>query len=314
MKGVGVENIQKVGRIRRGWELTKSSWLVLKLDKELVGLTALNMLVGFVVLVLFGAVAVAYFAGHHTGGFNLTGQNFAFQTDQVPVWLSGIFWVSFYFAMTFMANIFGGALIFGATQRFNGGDPTIRSSLKGATSKLRPLALFSLMMSTVGLLFQALEERVPFAGQIAIWLMNAAWSVANVFAIPVIVLSDRQVGPLEATKESVKIIRQVWGESIVADIGISTIGALSMFVYILFSGVLFSGIALFSQSPSVYIGFALLAFVGLIGLAMIFTTLTSIVKAALYHYATTGKAPKLFNQELLQASMTPKKARKIFSA
>ncbi len=309
-----MQNSQQVGRIQKGWEITKSSWLVLKLDKELMGLPALSLLVSFVALLAFAAAAFTYFIYQSTGGINPVGHTFTFATDKVPTWISGIFLISIYFVMTLITNLFGAAVIYGATERFNGGDPTVSSSMNGAMRKLRPLALFSLMMSTIGLLFQALEDRVPFAGQIAVWLMNAAWSVANVFAVPVIVLSDRQVGPLEATKESVKIIRQVWGESVVADIGISVIAVLSMGAYLFASGAVFFGLSFFTQDPAVLIATTVAAFFGLIVLATIFTTLASIAKAALYHYATTGKTPETFNQELLQASMTRKKARKVFAA
>lgn len=83
-------------------------------------------------------------------------------------------------------------------------------------------------------------------------------------------------------------------------------------VFMIVSGLLLAGINLVLPGLVVQIGFSVVG-MGVIALILLFSTLSGIVKAALYHYATTGESPTTFNKNLLKASMTPKKAKKIFA-
>ncbi len=297
---------KKGGRISRGREITKSSWRVLVLDKELMALPIISLLTNIVAFCAVVAIAIAAaIAFGINEGNDVTGNGHR--------WLFVFLGVILYTVLTVIANFFSGAIIYGATERFRGGDPTVRSSIAGVERKFRPLFLFSLLMATVGLVLQVLEDRLPIAGSIAAWIGGAAWSIANVFAIPIIVLSDKNVRPLEATKGSIQVIRQVWGEGVVAQFGIGLISLLSFLSYFALVGfVAIVGSAL--NVPSFLGAIALVAAViGFLAMIVVFTTLGSIAKAALYYFATTGKAPETFNQDLMRTAMTPKKARKIFA-
>ncbi|HSW79328.1 MAG TPA: DUF6159 family protein [Candidatus Saccharimonadales bacterium] len=231
----------------------------------------------------------------------------------MPNWPLLVLGIFLYIVLTIVGNFFSGALIYGATERFRGGDPTVASSIAGVKRKFRPLVAFSLMMATVGLALQILEDRLPFAGQVIAWIGGAAWSIANLFAIPIIVLSEENVRPLQATKGSIQVIRKVWGEGVIAQIGIGVVGFLGILAY--FAAIAFVAIIGSVLHVPSFIGVAalILAVIGFLGLIVLLTTLSSIAKAALYYFATTGKAPETFNQELLRTAMTPKKARKIFA-
>lgn len=297
----------KIGRFRRGWELTKSSWGVLKLDKELAILPVVSMVVSVVACVgiAIGLMALA------VGVLKIFGvHNFATNSPWPLLPLA----LCLAFTLSIVGNFFSAAIIYGATERFRGGDPTLRSSLAGAWHKLGPLAAFSLMMATVGLALQVLENRLPIAGKIIAWLGGLAWSIATMLAVPVIVLSEDNVRPFAAVKQSSKTIRDVWGNGgVAAQFGISLVGVLTIFGYVGFwilLGVLTSSVAMPNALFATTLAVAVLGFFLLLA---VFGALTSIAKAALYHYATTGQAPELFNQQLLQASMTQKKARRIFA-
>lgn len=225
-------------------------------------------------------------------------------------WWSVPFWLSLYFFLTLAANYFSAAVIVGATKRFNGGAPTVRGSLAAAGRKIGPLALFSLLMATVGFLLQLLEDRVPFAGKIAVWLVDASWNIANFFAVPVIVLSNETVQPLTATKRSVGVIKKVWGEGIVAQVGIGIIGALTFFTYMAFSVALLILAGSLNAPDGVVIATLALMLGGLVVIGLLFSALGAVVKAALYQYATTGTPPEAFNAQLLQSAIHAKKAKK----
>ncbi len=178
-----MEPTQHIGKLRKGWELTKSSWRVLILDKELLSIPLIGMLVTITALIILGTV-------YGVGSLAMHGGNLFSGQDSNLGYLTIPFMILVAFTTTLIGNFFTGAVIVGATQRFHGQDPTVRSAFAATRSKLRSLALFSLLMATVGLILQAISERVPFGGRIAVWLVGAAWNLANFFALPIIVLSE----------------------------------------------------------------------------------------------------------------------------
>ena len=44
--------------------------------------------------------------------------------------------------------------------------------------KVGAIVLFSIMNSSIGVILQLIEERVPFAGKIAVWIIDGAWAIA----------------------------------------------------------------------------------------------------------------------------------------
>lgn len=306
-------NQPRIGRIRRGWEITKSSWRVLRLDKELAAIPLISALVSVIVLIPFAVLAIfgsAYLDPNMTANAESSSSS----------WQGLIFAFIVGLVLTIVANFFSGALIHGAMQRFNNQDPTIRSSLAGARKKFRPLLGFSFIMATVGFILQLAEERLPIAGRISAYLFDAAWNIANVFAIPVIMMNEDAISPLQATKQSVKTIKKVWGEGIVVSAGIGAIGALVTLAYVIVlflmtAGVTFGLYKFAGITPSVYLGILviLLLVLGITLISIVMSALNAIAKTALYVYATTGEAPSSFKREVLEASVTQKKARKIFA-
>lgn len=284
-------------KLGRGWSLTKSSWRVLVLDKELVLVTFISVLL--CVAMVMGALTVsAQFLYGETHNFN--------SISQIAIGYA------FIVLVTVISTFVTASIVAGATERFRGGDPTLRSCITAALRKFYPLLIFGLFMGSVGYVLQLLEDRLPVAGSIAVWLVDASWAIANFFSIPAIVLSDKNIMPLTATKRSVQIIKKAWGESIVAQATVGIVGTVAVISFVAISSILLMGIASIASGLATGIGFGL-AGIGLLTILVVFSTLNGIVKAALYHYAMTGKPPAQFDKKLLQTSMTPKKAEKIFT-
>lgn len=313
MLGNTMEQTQKMGRFRKGWELTKSSWHILRLDKELAALPLIGL-----------ALSIPIFAVFFMALFGTTLlMDPAVEPTQEQQYFTAAEWAmvaGFLYLTTLISNFIGGAVIYGALTRFSGGDPTIRGCLAAAWHKLRPLAMFSLLMATVGLILQIIAERLPFGGRIAVWLVGAAWNVANVFALPIIMTDKKPTRPLDATRGSVRMIRQVWGEGAAAAFGLAIIGALVILGWMVGVSLLSAAVGaiagqVFGASSGIFIILSTIAIMvlGTFALTLAFSVMENILKAALYHYATTGQAPATFNRELLHAAMTPKKARRIFA-
>lgn len=163
------------------------------------------------------------------------------------------------------------------------------------------------------MIVQMVSDRMPFAGRVVAWIGVAAWSIATIFAIPVIVLSEEPIGPIKAVRQSSVTLKKVWGEGLIVNFGVGLIAGLSVFGYIALIILISIGLGN-AHLPREVTGPLFLAavVVGLL-MTMVFSTLTAIMRTALYYYATTGKAPEMFNKELLHASLTVKKARRIFA-
>lgn len=238
-----------------------------------------------------------------------------------PTWVSVVFYATLYLTLTFITTYFSAALVAGLLQRFKGEQPTVKSAFSTANTHISSLFRLSLLTATIGFVLQSIEDRVPLAGKIATWIAGAAWSVASMFAIPAIVSTTENIGPINATRRSVDIIKKTWGETVILSIGIGLVSMLSIIAFMVTmgaAGILTASILSTTSAGTAVIGVSLgaiglVGFVGLVGLTLLFTMLSAVVKAAIFHYATTGQAPQGFEQDILRASFTPKKARGVFA-
>lgn len=273
-------------RLARSWELVKASAAVLSSDRQLLWFPVMSLLASLVVLASF---LLPIF------GLGLLPRD---GTSSAALWVVGfLFYLSQYFVIFF----FGSALVGAAMIRLEGGEPTVRDGLEIAWSKVGVILGYAAIAATVGLLLRALEERAGFLGRIVIGLLGAAWTVATFLTVPVLVARD--VGPIDAVKESMGLLRKTWGENLAGQGGIGlAFGLLSMVVFLV--GV---GVALLASTVSgalaVTVGVAFV--VALLALGVYQSALTGVYSAALYHYADTGQAPLEFQGGLLKSAFQP---------
>lgn len=304
-----MEETVKIGRFKKSKLLAKGAWRSLTLDKSLL----------FLPLIAFGAAIVALIPsialfvinpGHalthevvNNGNKNWEATSLGFVLIVVSLLIQ-----------TYIAAISTGAITHGALERFKGNDPTIESSVKAAFKRAGSLAKFTIFSFTIGFIISEIANRIPFlGGKIVMWLAGSAWNIASFFAIPVIISSDAPLGPIRATKQSTKVIKQVWGESLILGVGIGMVAALGFLGYIVVTGMLIGLSAGLTGSAILPIILAVLAFLGLFAGIIVISVLQTYVKAAVYYYATTGISPVTFDSQLLRQAFTAKKARKLFA-
>lgn len=268
-------------RIRRGWELGKASAAVLSADRELLvfplvsGLASLVVMAGFVIPMVGSELWAS--VGEPGSGKVIAG---------IVTWC-------FYFAMSFVTIFFNTALVGAALERLDGGDPTLGSGLRLATSRLGPIVGWAAISATVGLLLKMAQGKSNRFGKIVIGLLGVAWNLATFLVVPV--LAARGVGPIEAVKESSSLLRKTWGEQVVGTGGIAIVQGLVFFGLILLA---VPSIVLAASSESaLVIGivatiFALL----LLATVLVGSALQGVYTAALYRYATTGAAGHGFDR------------------
>ena len=307
----------RLGRWATSKSLARSAWHALTLDKELIWLPLLSIISSLGLCTVFIGVLIG--SGQLQMGDFTTGES---ASTDVSIFgpLSVFIYTVFYLSMTFVANFFAAALVAGFLERFRGGNPTVGSALKAAHVHAGAIFAFSLLSATIGLVLRAIEERVPLFGKVVTWVLGAAWAIASMFALPVIVATDKNVGPIKATKQSVGIITKTWGENVILSVGLGLVSVVTILAYFALSvGAWFVLAAFATASGILSIGFIPVAIffavvvLGFAVLCIIFNTLSAVIKTAIFHYATTGESPAAFEKQLLQQSFTSKKARGIFN-
>lgn len=279
-----------MGRFSRGWALAGQSWRVLKSDRSLVVFPVLSATFSTIVAALIFLPA-AVVEGLFSGG--------AEANQNSPVIAAAI--VAVMYISTFIAIYFNVALAACAVRSLQGEDTSVGYGISAATSRLGAILGWSLIAATIGLVLRVLRDRLPIAGQIAVALVGAAWSVATFFVIPVIALEGQ--GPWQSLKRSVTIIKARWGESAVGGATISLASTLIGVAVVIVSVA--GAIALVSVGLQV-LGFALVAVgaVAVLVVTAVSTALSQIFRVAVYQFAVTAQTPRGFDGEMLQGAFS----------
>lgn len=294
-------------RLSTGFSLAKQSWGVLKSEKQLI---VFPLLSGICCLMVMASFAIPLFITG--GGMELMAQ--AEQQGQAgenattvnPLYLVVLF--LFYFLNYFVVVFFNSALIACAIKRFYGGTPTIGEGLKASMSRLPQIAGWALVSASVGLVLRVIESRSERVGAIVSSLLGMAWAALTYFVVPVLVVE--KVGPITAVKRSGTILREAWGESMGAHLGIGFIVFLAMLPGI---GLIVGGAALVAATPP--LGFALIVIgvLALLVVSLISSAVSAISQAAIYLYGANGDTPQGFEAESLVAAFTPRRRRGLVS-
>jgi hypothetical protein len=271
-----------MGRLSRSWAILKASAGVLKSDKELVVIPLVGFIATITVVVAMGGVAWVTVDQTNTVTAGTT------STEYSPTPVTYVVGVLGYLLSTFVGIFFTSALVAGAHQRLRGGNPTIGSAMGAAFAKIGQIFLWSLVVTTVGLILQLIEERLGFIGTIIANLLGMAWRIVTWLAIPIIVVEG--IGPFAALKRSGSLFKKTWGENLVAQLGFGLLGFIAIF-----AGLIVAGAVAFVV-PLAGIGLGIL---WVAAVMLILSALNGIYRAALYEYASTGEVPATFPQEAL---------------
>lgn len=259
-------------RIKNAWTLAKSSWHVLQHDRELAWLPVIGTLAGLAVgAVFFGPVLAMLGGGGEDNAIPVTGYVLAFLGY---VGVAAIFYLG------------RAAVVHGANLRMEGGDPTVGSSLRGASAHWPAVVGFAFVAVTVGLLLDALEEQGGIAGAIASFVGGAAWRLLTYLVLPVVVLEG--AGTIAGIKGSSSLVKRTWGEQVTANVGF---GLLSM-ALVLPAVLLAAALAGLGTAVAV----AAFAAAGAWGITVfaVVSALEGIFQTALYRQATGRSIPSEF--------------------
>jgi len=271
-----------LGRISRGWRLTKLSLRVIKKDKELLLFPVLSGL--FMILIMAGFIGGMFLSVGLEGMFE-GGATFLFIAMMAVM----------YFLIYFVGIFFNAAIIGCAMIRLEGGMPNLKDGFRIGRENIRRILAWALFAATVGLVLRAIQERAGIIGKIIIGFIGVAWALGTFFVVPVLIFE--KVGPIDAMKRSASLFRKSWGETLAGSIGLGLIFLLAGLLGIL---AIIVGFAV-GGVTGLIVGLVV-AFIYWIALAIVASAAQSVLVAALYRYATTGEVSKEFGSQQLYSN------------
>ncbi len=267
------------------WQITKLSWKVLQLDRELIFFPIMGTLGAIVV----GAIAAGVFAG--TGTFDrLSGDETEFNVVDLIITIIA------YFGALYMVIFCNAALIAAARERLEGGDPNVMSGIRAVRGMWLAILGWTIISGTVGLILQALQSAarenshgvVRIIAIILVSLLQTAWAYITFFVIPILVVE--RVGPITAIRHSSSLLRRTWGEQLAA--------SFSFFIIYLLAAIIVAipVVVLIFVAPVIAIIVGVI--LGGIAIASV-AAMEGIFKAALYEWVAEGKGSEWFDRQLL---------------
>ncbi len=281
-----------MGRVGRGWALTKESWAVVSSDRSLLVFPVVSAVCALVV------AAVFFGAGAGIGA----------STDSI--WPAVPFIVAGIYLLIVIGQFCAVALASCATRALDGADTTFSEGIAAARGRLGVILSWSAVTLLVGAAVTALQALLRDAAggvvsAIVGGLANFAWSVATFFVVPVIALEG--LGPVDAIKRSAGVVKERWGEGVV---GSATIGG-AIFLAGILPGILLvvAGAALTGSSAALGAIVIAIGVVVVVIAALLQVTLTAVFRVALFRYATHGDVVGQFSSEQLEGAFRPKRGR-----
>jgi Family of unknown function (DUF6159) len=269
------------GSVGNSIALLKASANVLKLDKELLIFPVLSGIAS--VLVIASFIAPMAF----TGAWQV------FEGDGANYGAMSIMFL-FYVVMYSVTFFFNSALVGAALIRLDGGDPTVGDGLAIASKRMGSILGYAVISATVGMVLRMISERSGFLGRLMVGFMGMAWTLTTYLTVPVLV--TKNIGPIDAIKESAAVFKRTWGENMVGNFGLTWA---MLFLYMGWTATMFTlGWIGAMITPWAVLGAVGVGLVGYVFLAVLGSALSGIYTAALYRYAMTGETGS-FDQDVI---------------
>ena len=272
------------------FELMKTSFGVLKKDKELLWFPVFSGIGVVIVLALFLAIGSATGTIDRLSAASETEGTATEAIQLVDVILA----VLAFFLVYFVTIFFNSALVAAALERLRGGDPNVSSGLAKAFSHIHNILGWAVISASVGLILQILRSRTDnFLARLALDLVGGVWAFMTFFVVPILVAEG--TGPFGSIKRSSELVRKTWGRQIAANFGFFIVYLVAVAIAVI-PGLL---LGLVLPIAGIVVGLVTVS----IAMALV-QALEGIFKAALYEYAM-GEQPQEFDLRTLQTAYRP---------
>ncbi len=289
-------------RLETSWQLLQRSLQVLRSNPRLLLFPVVATGCAIVLAIFFFVPVIALgvaLGGMHAG-------HWAPFVHKVNGAVMYPYWALLYLVSMFVATFFNVAFYHEILRAFAGEPVSLANGLRFARSRIRGILMWSLLAGSVGLIIRAIEERLGWVGRFVMGLVGVAWSVAAVFAIPVIIRGEN-TNPVAVLRDSAATLKRTWGESLVGFVGIRLAG-----VALVLTSLVFVALAVLVTFAT-HARFVLFVVIGgwvltIAVAAFLISMATHVYRCALYVYASEGVIPEPFTPELMNAAWKVKKA------
>ncbi len=278
----------------RALRLLRASFSVLRDDPELLAFPAVALLL----TLALGAISVVLSVAG-SGTTTAAGTGAGTHSSGDVIFIASIVVA---YPITFVSLYCGVALAAVLAGRLDGRPLTLADGWMAARERAGIIAAWTLFACTVGVVLRVIERYVPLGARILVVIVGLAWSLATMFAVPV--LAYENLGPRETLRRSRAIFTQRWGTQLGGIVGISVA---SVFMYLPAIVLVVVGVSL--ASP-VGVALIVLGSVGFLGAIAVQMALDQIFRVFVYRNAVgldTSGGP--FAQSDLQAPFARRRGR-----
>jgi hypothetical protein len=240
-----------MSRFQNSIALAKSSWQILRDDKQLTMLPLLSLLTTLAVAVVV-LLPIGLIARDGSGGYS---------GSKPLVWVLGFIGAV---AFSYIVVFFNAALVFAANSRFQGEHASVSEAIHAARERAHVLLPWAVVSATVSVVLRGVEQRGGIVGRIIGSIAGMAWSVV---------------------KRSAALFKGTWGENLMTNAGIGLIG-----LFAIIGGALPLMLFLAIGGPVAILGIGLFV-LWVVTVMLVSSTLTGIFQTALYRYATGAPVP-----------------------
>jgi hypothetical protein len=280
------------------WALGKASWRVLRSNPALALFPVVSTAVLLLIVAVTGGLAYGIFPWLRDGVQPQGGQAVA-----------GAVTLFVFMAVAYTIVIyFNSALTAAVMQQLEGGAPSLKDGLRLAGQHKRAIVGYALISATVGVVLSIIREKGGIAGQIVSWVGDIAWGLASFFVVPVLV--TRNIGPIDAIRESGGLFKRTWGQQVAGNAGVGLFSFALLLAAIAIGGVFVTLGAAIGLLPLLIFGIVV-GVVLIAGALTIGATLSSIFRVVLYRFATNGQVAEPFDDSDIRNAFRPKRAGRI---
>lgn len=212
-----------------------------------------------------------------------------------------------YFIAMFIGTFFNVAFYHEILAALTGQPVSLGRGLKFAFSKLGSIFMWTLFAGLVGLIIKLIEERLDWVGQIIGRLVGLAWSVAAVFAIPIIVRQEGNANPIAVLQKSADVLKRTWGEALIGYAGLSIANSLVALGSFIWLGATIA-ISVVLHAYWLIVIAAIVWICALFIWSYVAGVASNVYRGALYLYASEGVVPEPYNQDILDMAWKFKKS------
>lgn len=304
-----------IDKLSRSWRLFRTSVTVIRTHpKLLIFPVVTGLLTSLIALFFLAPIIVLLWSPHWLQAspwhgfadrfgfvrFGRGANNFYIQP------LGSLLMAGMYLLNMFLATLSSVAFNSEILEALSGRPVSIQHGLEAALRRWKQVLFWSLLAGTVGLIIRALEERFAILGRLVAGLIGLGWSVASIFAIPVLVREPSISNPLEVLAKSARTIKGTWGEMLAGYLGMQ--GTNLLFLWCSIAYWLSSGALAFLFSNAWILLVALVPWVlCLVTYSYLSNIASRVYLCALYLYATEGAVPGPFEAPMMTAPFKTKK-------